>query len=67
MDIGGSLKAPDTDFLLALPGLRDMVSGLHPHNRVHLDAESLFSMRSAILPERSALALSRLDRAGRDT
>ena len=42
MNVGCALNAPDADLFFPLPGLGDVVGGLHPHERVHLHAESLF-------------------------
>ena len=39
-DVRCTVNAPHTDFLFALAGLRDVVGGLHPHQRVHLHAKS---------------------------
>lgn len=36
------LKAPDVDFRVPLPRLGNVIGRLHPHQCVHLDAESLF-------------------------
>ncbi len=58
--------ALDANLFLALPGLSDVVRRLHTHQGIHLYAKR-FSIRSAMSPERSALSLSRLDNAGRDT
>ncbi len=55
------------DLLLALAGLDDVVGGLHSHESVHLHPKSLFDAQGAMSPERSALPLSMLDSAGRDT
>ena len=41
VNISGAVEPANADFLLALPGLRDIVGGLHPHECVHLHAESL--------------------------
>src|SRR5580704_5196624 len=41
VNVGRLLNAPHTNFLLALARLRDLVGGLHSHQRVHLHAESL--------------------------
>jgi hypothetical protein len=54
------------NLFLALAGLRNVVAGLHPHERVHFQSEDLFNTE-AISPERSALPLSKLDNAGRET
>jgi hypothetical protein len=49
MDEGGcAVKAPDADCSFALPGMGDVVGRLHPHERVHLDAESLFNAQRHI-------------------
>jgi hypothetical protein len=40
---GGLANAPDPDFLLALTGLRDVERRLHPHEGIHIHAESLFN------------------------
>ena len=37
----GAMKTTHADFLLALPGLRDIVGGLNPHEGIHLHSESL--------------------------
>jgi predicted LPLAT superfamily acyltransferase len=66
MNFGTGMKAWDADFLLAAACPGNLEGGLHTHERFHLHAES-FSIRSAISPDRSALLLSKLDRAGRDT
>src|SRR6266849_2958508 len=42
VNVGCAGNAPDADFLFPLPGLGDVVGRLHPHERVHLHAESLF-------------------------
>jgi hypothetical protein len=55
------------DSLLAFACLGDVVGALHPHKRVHLSMPNPFSVRSAMLPERFALPLSRLDSVGRET
>ena len=39
-NLGGGVKAPHVDFPLAFARLRDVVVGLHPHERVHLHGES---------------------------
>jgi hypothetical protein len=41
MDLGRRVNAPHMNFLLALADARDVVSGLHSHERVHLYAEGL--------------------------
>jgi hypothetical protein len=64
--VGKQANPANVDFLFALAGLGDIVRGLHPHERVHLYSECLFNAE-AMSPERFALLLSRLDRAGRDT
>jgi hypothetical protein len=66
MNVGKRANSAKVDFLFALAGLGNIVRGLHPHERVHLHSECLFNA-GAMSPERSALPLSRLDRAGRDT
>jgi hypothetical protein len=63
---GGSVNAPDMNLLLTLAGACDLVGALHPHERVHLHAESLLDAQ-AMSPERSALPLSKLESAGRET
>jgi hypothetical protein len=42
------LYTPDMNFLFAFTGLSNIVGGLHPHERVHLDAKSLFNSQSHI-------------------
>ena len=66
VSLDAGVKSPDADFFLAAAGPGDIKSRLHPHQRFHLHAESLLDAE-AISPERLALLLSRLDRAGRDT
>ena len=66
MNIGHLSHSPDVDLLFALSSLGNVIGCLHAHQRVHPDAKCV-SMRSAISPERSALPLSRLESAGRET
>ena len=44
MDFRCAGNAADADLLLSLPSLGNVVGGLHPHERVHLHAESLFKV-----------------------
>jgi hypothetical protein len=60
------MKARNANFLLAAAGPGDFESRLHPHERVHLQAEGLLDAR-AISPDESALLFSKLDKAGRET
>jgi len=48
MNCGCAVKALDADFPFALAGLGDVVGRLHPHEGVHLDAESLFDAQRHI-------------------
>jgi hypothetical protein len=50
MNVGCAGNVPNADLLFPLPGLRNVIGGLHPHERVHLHGESL-STRSPIFPE----------------
>src|SRR5215831_19103555 len=56
----------DADCFLAFAGLRDIVGGLHPYERVHFHPEGFLDAQR-ISPERSALPFSKLDNAGRET
>ena len=39
--LGSPVEPPHADLLFTLASLRDIVRGLHPHERVHFDAKSL--------------------------
>jgi hypothetical protein len=41
MNVGGTVNAPDMNFLLASTRLCDIVGGLHSHEHIHLHAESV--------------------------
>lgn len=43
MNCGGLADTPHMNFLLSLPGLRDVIRRLHPHEGIHFDAEGLFN------------------------
>ena len=40
--------APNLDGASALPGASDVIGRLHPHERVHLDAEGLFDAQGHV-------------------
>ena len=57
----------DVDFALALARAGDVVGRLHPHQRFHFRAESLFDPQRHVAGDRSDLPLSRVDSVRRET
>jgi hypothetical protein len=62
--MGCTVNAAHLDFLLTLASVGDVVGRLHPHERVHLHAESLLDTSPMSLA-RSAAPFIKLERAGR--
>lgn len=60
---GRRVNQANMDAFFPLASLGNVVGRLHPNEGIYPDAE----IRRAISPERSALPLSRLDRAGPET
>ena len=63
---GSGAVTLDPNIAFAHPCAGDIVGRLHPHERVHLDAEA-FSMRNAMVPDKSERPLRNVDSAGRET
>ena len=64
-NLGRGVEPRHVDFPLALAGLRDVVGGLHPHERVHLHAERfLDSQRHVAGQAGSAVEQTGQSRAG---
>jgi hypothetical protein len=51
VDVDGLGNPPNTDLALALTSARDVVRGLHPHQRVHSHPECLFNAKGHIAGE----------------
>ena len=54
------------DLLLALSGLGNVIRGLHPHERVHLDPEGFFNTQRHV-PGKVGLAVEQAGQSGRET
>jgi hypothetical protein len=69
---GQGRESASREYLFRAGGFVQVVSRLHPHQRIHLRVKRFLNPQchiagNAISPDKSALALSRLDRVGRDT